>query len=303
MSRFHEALQKARTEQKSNGESEFPSVDEIIAAEPTLLSLKNSELTDDLSPLDRSLLDRCSHQKWTPDMTRLPFASDDGDAPGLERFRTLRSRLYQLREVRRLSVVAVSSAMPTEGKTFVSANLAYVFAKQHERRVLLIDADLRRSTLPGLLGAPPFPGLTDYLAGKLRVEEVIHRGEKENLYFLPCGRADQHPGELIASTRMNQLVEQLRPLFDWIIIDTPPVIPVSDASILADLCDGVLLVVNAGTTDVGLATRAKAEFKSEALLGVVLNRCLESDAEYYKGHSYGYGSVASQTVQSGPQSQ
>lgn len=304
MSRFHEALQKARMEQKSNDESEFPSVDSIIAAEPTLLSVNEGSLQADspMSP-DRSLLQRCSHQKWNPDPSRLMFASDDNDVPGKERFRTLRSRLYQLREVRKLSVVAVSSAMPGEGKTFVSANLAYVFAKQHERRVLLIDADLRQSTMSALLGTPSFPGLSDYIADNRSLEEVIHRGDQQNLFFLPSGRADQHPGELIASHKLQQLIEMLRPLFDWIVIDTPPVIPVSDASILAGLCDGVLLVVNAGSTDVDLASRAKTEFKSETLLGVVLNRCAEGGAEYYKGHSYGYGSVISQAATGGSQSQ
>lgn len=297
MSRFHEALQKARMEQKSTEETEFPSVDEIIAAEPTLLSRNNSVEAENLAPVDRSLLQRCSHQRWTPDPARLLFTTDD-DVPGKERFRTLRSRLYQLREVRKLSVLAVSSAMPSEGKTFVSANLAYVFAKQHERRVLLIDADLRQSSMSGLLGAPSFPGLSDYIADNRHVEEVIHRGDKENLYFLPSGRAEQHPGELIASTRMLRLIEQLRPLFDWIIIDTPPVIPVSDASILADLCDGVLLVIKAGATDIKLAARAKAEFKSESLLGVVLNRSADVDAHYSDGYQYGYGygSVSSRSA-------
>lgn len=304
MSRFHEALQKARMEQKINDESEFPSVDSIIAAEPTLFSLNEGSLQADnqVSPY-HSLLQRCSHQMWSPDLSRLLFTTGDNDVPGKERFRTLRSRLYQLREVRKLSVIALSSAMPGEGKTFVSANLAYIFAKQPERRVLLIDADLRQSTMSGLLGAPSFPGLSDYIADNRSLEEVIHRGDQENLFFLPSGRAEQHPGELIASQKLQQLIETLRPLFDWIVIDTPPVIPVSDASILAGLCDGVLLVVNAGSTDVGLASRAKAEFKSEALLGVVLNRSSEGNAEYYKGHSHGYGSGASQAVTSGPQSQ
>jgi capsular exopolysaccharide synthesis family protein len=304
MSRFHEALQKARMEQKSNDESEFPSVDSIIAAEPTLLSLNEGTLQVD-SPVapDRSLLQRCSHQKWSPDPSRLLFTSDENDVPGKERFRTLRSRLYQLREIRKLSVIAVSSAMPGEGKTFVSANLAYVFAKQHERRVLLIDADLRQSTMSGILGSPSFPGLSDYIGDGRSLEEVIHRGDQDNLFFLPSGRTDQHPGELIASQKLQQLIEKLRPLFDWIVIDTPPVIPVSDASILAGLCDGVILVVNSGSTDVGLAARAKAEFKSEDLLGVVLNRCAEGNAEYYKGHRYGYGSGTSQTVASGSQRQ
>ena len=289
MSRFYEALQKARTENKAQGEAELPTVDEIIAAEPALLSRKSPAPSEIPALPDGSLLQRCSHQRWNPNPSQILATLGDAGLVGMEKFRTLRSRLYQLRELRKLSVLTVTSAMPNEGKTFVSANLAYVFAKQHERRVLLIDADLRHSAMSNLLGAPSSPGLSDCIAGRARTEEVIHRGDKENLFFLPIGRIDPNPGELIASTRMEQLIEQLRPLFDWIIIDTPPVIPVSDASILANLSDGVLLVICAGITDVKLAARAKAEFKKESLLGVVLNRAMETHGRYPEMYGYNYG--------------
>jgi capsular exopolysaccharide synthesis family protein len=291
MSRFYEALQKARQEKAANEEPALPTVDEIIAAEPATLSINGMAAVEASSVAasgvtGASLLQKCSHQRWNPNPAQILATSGDAGLVGVEKFRTLRSRLYQLRETRPLSVIAVSSALPDEGKTFVAANLAYVFAKQHERRVLLIDADLRHSTLPNLLGAPSSPGLADYISSRARLEEVIHRGDKDNLFFLPTGKLDPNPGELIASVKMQQLIEQLRPLFDWVIIDSPPVIPVSDASILADLCDGVLLVVRAGSTDVRLATRAKSEFKREALLGVVLNRATEVHRGY--PDMYGY---------------
>lgn len=297
MSRFYEALQKARSEKPEHEQTEIPTADEIIAAEPSLLSLKSPvagspEDGHDAAPrpgTEGPLLQRCSHQRWSPNPTQVLATSGEAGLVGMEKFRTLRSRLYQLRELRKLSAVAVSSAMPGEGKTFVSANLAYVLAKQRERKVLLIDADLRHSSMANVLGAPSSPGLSDFISGRARLEEVLHRGETENLFFLPVGRLDPHPGELIASPKMQQLMEQLRPLFDWIVVDTPPVLPVADASILADLCDGVLLVVRSGATDVKYAARAKAEFKSEQLLGVVLNRSTETHTRYSEMYGYNYG--------------
>jgi capsular exopolysaccharide synthesis family protein len=217
------------------------------------------------------------------------FLEDNTNTAGQEQFRTLRSRLYQLRGTGSLHVIVISSAIPGEGKSFVAANLAHAFALQSDRQALLIDADLRRDGgLSSMLGAPARPGLTDYLLGEESAENIIQKGSLENLYLIPCGRRISKSAELVGNSRFGLLIEKLRPVFDWIIIDTPPVLPISDARTIADLSDGVLLVVNARSTMAHLAKRATHQFRRESLLGVVLNKTAEPSATYYS--TYGYGS-------------
>jgi capsular exopolysaccharide synthesis family protein len=240
---------------------------------------------------DEAILANCPQRNWPVRGNDLIFLADEAQASGQEQFRTLRSRLYQLRGAGSLKVIAVSSAIPNEGKSFVSANLAHAFAVQSDRRALVIDADLRRADgVSSLLEAPLSPGLTDYLLGEQSAANVIQRGSLNNLYLIACGKRVPKPGELIGDSRFVKLVEQLRPAFDWIIIDTPPVLPISDARAIADLSDGVLLVVNSRSTQAHLAKRAMQEFRRESLLGVVLNRTFAPSATYYAEYGYGYGS-------------
>ncbi len=211
-----------------------------------------------------------------------------------EQFRTLRSRLYQMRANRPVRTVLVSSALPFEGKTFVSANLAMAMVRQHGRRVLLIDADLRKSTLHQLLGAPETPGLTEYLAGEADEVSIIQKAPSSNLCFVPAGKPVSNTGELIANGRLAKLIEKVAPLFDWIIMDSPPAMPISDASIIAEASDGVVLVVKASSTPFDVAKKACAEFRRKPVFGVVLNHAGRSVmyGAYYDQH-YGIQDVAS----------
>jgi capsular exopolysaccharide synthesis family protein len=151
-------------------------------------------------------------------------------------------------------------------------NLAQVIARQRERRVLLIDGDLRASRMHQWFGAPSAPGLSDYLAGEVDEFAAIQRGQLDNLFFIPGGRSVPNPSELIGNGRLRLLVQRLAAAFDWIILDSPPVIPVADAKLLADSCDGVLMVIRAGSTPFDLAQKACQEFRDRRLIGVVLNR-------------------------------
>jgi capsular exopolysaccharide synthesis family protein len=232
------------------------------------------------------LIKRCPRPDWQPTEQSV-FSQDPADeGPGAERFHTLRSRLSQIAAVRPLRRVLVTSSVPAEGKTFVAANLAKSIARQPNKRVLLIDADLRASRLHRVFGAPETPGLTDYLQGELDVLKIIQRGPEGNLCFIPGGSNVSNPSDLLSNERMKKLLELLTPMFDWVILDSPPTLPVHDASMLADLCDGVLFVVRAGATSFELAGKATAEFGQKNLLGVVLNR-VESGAEY-GGYYYGH---------------
>lgn len=200
------------------------------------------------------------------------FSESSVPKAGFEEFRTLRSRLLLFRRNRPLKTVVITSSLPLEGKTFVSANLAQVIALQKEHRVLLIDGDLRKPRLHEVLGAPRSPGLSDLLADGIGESQSLQGGPVTNLYFIPSGRHVPNPSELIGNGRLPRMLQDLSPLFEWIIIDTPPVIPVSDVKLIGQSCDGLLIVVKSGATPFDLAQRACRELKDLHPLGVVLNR-------------------------------
>ncbi len=239
---------------------------------------------------------RCRPAEWKPDAQRMLSFDLRGTNPvGLEEFRTLRSRLYQLRQRQTLSRLLITSALPGEGKTFVSANLAQVFVRQRGRKVLLVDCDLRLSRLHDVLGAPSKPGITDYLRGEADEFEVVQKAPLENLYFIPGGRPISNPADLLAGNRLARLLDRLAPLFDWVIVDTPPAVPIADASMIANLCHGVLIVISSGKTPFDLAQKASKEFRQTPVLGTVLNR-VPQGATYSR---YYYSGYASQDVKEG----
>ena len=233
------------------------------------------------------LIKRCSHPKWTLDARNSVFVGADSDRVGAERFRTLRSRLYQIAGTQDLKKLLITSSIPAEGKTFVAANLAQSIVRQPDRRVLLIDADLRASRLHQTLGAPSGPGLSDYLRGEADEFAIIQNGLEGNLCFIPGGQQVANPSELLLRDKMKDLLNKMSTIFDWVILDSPPALPVHDASMLADQCDGVLFVVRAGSTDSEIAQRVSGEFRNKNLLGVVLNRVDSADS--YNNYYYGYG--------------
>jgi len=230
------------------------------------------------------VLDNCVQCSWNPQSTMLFFNDLQGSA-GSEEFRTLRSRLFQMREQRPLRKVLVTSPLPDEGKSFVAGNLAQVIACQKERKVLLIDADLRRHHLHELLGTLPTPGLSDYLLGEVDEDRIMQRGPFANLFFIPAGQLVSNPAELIANGRIKTLLNRSEPLFDWVIIDSPPAIPVSDAILLADYCDGVLLVVRSTVTHQDAIRKTCQEFRENQLIGVILNGLAASSLPYYGSYS------------------
>jgi capsular exopolysaccharide synthesis family protein len=232
-----------------------------------------------------TLLGRCVPQQWGPDEKTMLFFHGDDSARGTEEFRTLRSRLYHVREKMPLKKVLVTSALPKEGKSFTAANLAQVLVRQHGRRVLLIDADLRGPRLHMMLGTTSSPGLVDYLQGDCDEFSIMQRGPMENLFFIPSGQETSNPAELVSNGRLKTLLQRVEALFDWIIVDSPPAVPVSDAGVLAKACDGVLLVVRSNTTPVDMARRARQEFPDDALVGVVLNGA-NADAMPYTRYYY-----------------
>jgi protein-tyrosine kinase len=305
MSRIHEALKKAEQERAAAFTADPPaqvtaasapagmpsraldvgSVSTAILGTPPPIE----EVTGDFLRFE-DLKSRCSHPIWKPDPNVNIFFNSDLSARGAEQFRTLRSRLYQLRNSMTLRTLLVTSSIPGEGKTFVSNNLAQSIVRQPDRRVLLIDADLRCSRLHIPMGAPPSPGLTDYLRGEADEMAVIQQGQEGNLCFIAGGSDVTNPSELLLNGRLKRLLSRLAPVFDWVIMDSPPCLPVADATVLADLCDGILLVVRAGLTPSETAQKACLELQGKNILGVILNAVEESHLYgeyYYQGYGDG----------------
>jgi capsular exopolysaccharide synthesis family protein len=305
MSRIHEALKKAEQERAAQGGPSQGSFAATVAAEPPAGASAEEQpieisanvresggvpLTSAMptfaSPFSLdTLLGRCVPQQWSPDEKTMLFFHCDDSVRGTEEFRTLRSRLYHAREKMPLKKVLVTSALPKEGKSFTAANLAQVLVRQHGRRVLLIDADLRGPRLHMMLGTTSSPGLVDYLQGDCDEFSIMQRGPMEDLFFIPSGQETSNPAEMVSNGRLKTLLQRVEALFDWIIIDSPPAVPVSDAGVLAKACDGVLLVVRSNTTPVDMARRARQEFPEDSLVGIVLNGA-NADAMPYTRYYY-----------------
>ncbi|HTC64995.1 MAG TPA: CpsD/CapB family tyrosine-protein kinase [Candidatus Saccharimonadales bacterium] len=236
------------------------------------------------------LIKHCAHPQWHPDPSENVFLNSESGSHGAEQFRTLRSRLYQLRGNQPLQTILVTSSLPAEGKTFLANNLAQSFVRKQDCRVLLIDADLRRSRLHVPLGAPVTPGLTDYLRGTSAETAVIQHGQKGSLCLISGGSQVADPSELLSSGRLKILIDRMKHVFDWIIVDSPPCLPVADSSGLADLCDGVLLVVRAASTPAEVAQKTCKEMQTKNLLGVVLNAVEKkhSSSNYYGEYGYSH---------------
>ena len=313
MSRIHEALKRAERDRAATQQMDAPSKDSIgqQVSTQTVQVSREPELPASVGPSDAKVVmdsaklkfedwrAKCLRATWNPDPNFLLFSSENPFPAGAEKFRTLRSRLYRVRESQPLRRLLVSSAIPAEGKTFVSANLAQVLVRQGESRVLLIDADMRSPRLHKIMGAPSTPGLADYLQGEYKEWEVIQRGKEEGFFFLPAGKHVTHPAELIASKKFRTFLANVSDLFDWVVIDSPPALPVSDASVLATMCDGVLFVVRAASTPAEVSARGCRELQDGHIIGVVLNGLeKEGTSDPY----YGYGSTAyGSIVSNGPE--
>lgn len=236
---------------------------------------------------------------WNPFLPAFPTLEKRGH--GLEQFRSLRSHIYQARNEMALKTILVSSGMPSEGKSFVTANLAFSLARNSNNRILLIDGDLRRPSLHLLLGAPNDIGLSDYLVGTAEMHAVMQRCSESkannhselpdltNLIFVPTGTLHDNASELITNQRIKEFISSVSASFDWILIDSPPALVFADAVDLARAADAILLVVRGAQTTFEVAQRAKSSFENSRILGVVLNDIKNPPRResYYDSYYYG----------------
>lgn len=299
MSRVYEALKSAQEQRTARGplEAEVIPVGTGAAARriPEILSAIRSEASAAPAPTRQlqfeDVQQHCTRPAWKQNSQWSVFSGERSHQRQAEQFRTLRARLYSLRETRLIRTVLVTSTTVGEGKTFVAMNLAQSIVRQPGRRALLVDADLRAPRLHTALGAPSAPGLSDYLAGETDESSIMQADAKEALFFIPAGRPCSDPAELLANSQLETLISRALPLFDWIIVDAPPILPISDAGVLAGKCDGVIFVVRSGVAPFDMAQAATAELKQRNVLGVVLNGVEEQSIYgaygYYGGNGDG----------------
>lgn len=307
MSKIYEALLRAELERAvSTGE---PVHENSVAVADLLLPSEHAQAThDELDHFEPSLTNEMQDagfvasytpspdlsvvvaRPWAPLLSSLPALEER--TAGVEQFRSLRSHIIEFREQKPMKTVLISSGLPGEGKSYVAANLALAFSKHKGNRVLLIDGDMRRSSLHKLLGAPREPGLTEYLSGAAEIVDVMQRPAAPNggtlppglasITFIGGGRDAEKAGDLATNNRFSQLISAVSPAFDWIIVDSSPVNLVSDAISLAHSCDGVLLVCRESVTRFKTAQQAQSQFKGANVLGFVLNAVHKlPKADYY----------------------
>ncbi|MCY1044770.1 MAG: polysaccharide biosynthesis tyrosine autokinase [Myxococcaceae bacterium] len=202
-----------------------------------------------------------------------------------EQYRTLYYRLERMREQRPMKVVALTSAMPGEGKTVTSVNLALAAARANpERRILLVDADLRRGQVAPTLGMRNKQGLAELLAGECDVRDVVRRFNATRLAVIPAGATPEESTQVLASARMKQFLKAVREGFDEVYVDLPPTLPFADAAILGHQMDGVLMVIRANVTPSKVVNQAVEQLAGAALVGCVLNGAEVNATPYLKNY-------------------
>jgi capsular exopolysaccharide synthesis family protein len=245
---------------------EPPSNSEVLAAE------ERPDVPGRFQPLEISL----------PSQSRLVCLTDR-ENPTAEAIRLLGVRLRDLRLVRPLKKVLITSTIPQEGKSMISANLACALAHASDERTLLVEGDLRRPSLSHMFGIQKTPGIYEWLRDDDSPLTGIYRLEDAGVWILPAGKASSNPIELLQSQRLPALMDRLAAWFDWIIIDSPPVLPLADTSVWMRLADGILLVTRQGTTEKQQLKKGLEALEPNKLLGALVNGSI---ASAYSGYYY-----------------
>lgn len=223
------------------------------------------------------------------------FALNDPRSPVVEAFRTLRTNINFASADRPYKVILVTSPTPSDGKSTVVANLGMVMA-QAGNKVLIVDADLRKPTQHRIFEVINSKGLVNLIVQGEELSEVVHAGPIDGLHLITSGPIPPNPSELLVSDRMANLMSELRERYDIVLIDSPPVIAVTDSTLLASKVDGSILVIKSGITRIDLINNALDQLKkaNERFLGVVLNQVRVESRDY--SYYYYYGGSKEKTL-------
>jgi len=287
MSRVHDALRKSEHGALASG-GDF--TDELNRPQAPNSSVKTRSLIPD------DLLETVQEIEFVParDSHLLKVSGEQGIDGPVEEFRTLRTRVNHLQSLQPIHSIVVTSPSPAEGKSLTSANFAIAEAQLAENPTLLADFDLRRPIIHTYFGLDRAPGITDFLQGKAELKDIIRKVAGMNLYVMTAGEAVMNPLELLNLAGARNLLEGLPRLFNWIVLDTPPLLFAADANLLSTLCHGTLLVVRIGNTTIDSVTRAMQSLCENNVLGIVVNGARRGElySKYTYYHSYYYRSEA-----------
>jgi protein-tyrosine kinase len=283
MSRVHEALRRAEQAGALSTGTAVPS--------PRPSSGPSSRIDNRPaeSPM-QAILGQIQEIPFTPSPeSHLLDVSRPHEAP-TEEFRTLRTRLNHLQQLSPIHNIVVTSPSPAEGKSFAAVNLALAEAQLAGNPTLLADFDFRRPIVHNMFQLERSPGITDYLLGKAQLHEVIKKIAGSNLYVMPAGEAVINPLELLNLQEVKVMLDRLPQIFNWVILDSPPLLFAADANLLSTMCHGTMLVVRIGATTIDSVTRAMQSLCQNNVLGIVVNGARRGElySKYTYYHSYYY---------------
>ena len=271
MSRLFEALQQSESERSDSPLPQAPSLatELLQAAENRINGFGDFRSVTPAVALDSRLI-----------------CLTGGSSLGAEKFRLLGLRLRYLQQSGKLKKVLITSTLAEEGKSVVAANLAVTLARKKQQKILLLEGDLRRPVLAPQFGLGKLAGLTEFLRGSLALAKAIYHLDGPDLWLLPAGTPSDNPLELMQSGTLAGLLDHLTSFFDWIVIDSPPLLPLADTSLWSRLVDGILLIAREGKTEKKQLRKGLEMLDRAPFLGVVLNSCSSADhKDYYQRYA------------------
>lgn len=292
MSKIHQAIRRAEREGRKNP---------IIPA-----SARRDTLEDIRKEITQpQIREKSFSEECHPDQKTMPTSGfehiDSGIVPDSklvslcapkslpsEQYRTLKTKLHQIRNAGGVKTILITSASALEGKTLTAVNLALTIAQEIDQKVLLVDADLRRPSVHKMLGLSAQNGLADLLKENVPANQIILKCRIPNLYVTQAGSIPENPTELLNTQRMRDFLASAAEQYDWVILDSPPFVPLADAELISSLVDGILLVVRASEAPGELIARTVQALRGKNILGVVFNCIKNSKRSMY--HRYYYGS-------------
>jgi receptor protein-tyrosine kinase len=291
MSRVHDALRKVTQDSPDSVRDparipaytpEQPSSVEV--SRPLAGNAAGGVLVEAIEPDIRDIIRNAREIVFNPSADSLLVNPNKPREAPAEEFRSLRTRLNHIQTVQPLHTLVVTSASPAEGKSFTAANLAIAQSQLADKRVLLADFDFRRPSVNKTFQIDCAPGITDYLTGKASLASIMRKVAGTNLYILTAGDAVSNPLELLNLKECKALINDLRDHFDWVVLDSPPLLFAADGNLLATMCDGTILVVRIGATTFDSVTRAIQSLCENNVLGVVVNGARRG--ELYSKYTY-----------------
>lgn len=283
MSRVHDALRRA---EQMGAPAPQQAAPDAPSPEPRQQEAAAAPKNNGSMPATGTFIDRVLEVPFKPAPEALLIDSSRPQEAPSEEFRSLRTRLNHLQTLQPIHTIVVTSASPAEGKSFAAANLAISESHLANNPVLLIDFDFRRPVVHNLFQINRSPGAADYLLGNVPLEAAMQRIAGTNLFIMPAGTAVKNPLELLNLREVKSLFQELPKYFNWVILDSPPLLFSADANLLGTLADGTVLVVRIGATTIDTVQRAMQSLCENNVLGMVVNGA--RSGELYSKYTYYY---------------